>query len=162
VAWGNNLREGANGMATVSRIVRVLVVEDFDRFRQFVCSTIATRSHLQIIGEASDGLEAVCSAEELQPELVLLDIGLPSLNGLAAAQRIRRVSPKSKIIFVTQESSPDVVQAALGTGASGYVVKTDANQLLTAVDTVLEGRQFVSAGLLARGVTTQSLPVSAD
>lgn len=149
-------------MATVSRIVRVLVVEDFEPFRQFVCSTIETRSHLQIIGKASDGLEAVRTADELRPDLILLDIGLPSLNGLAAAERIRRVSPKSKIIFVTQESSPDLVQAALGTGASGYVVKTDANQLLTAVDAVLEGRQFVSAALSARVVAMQTPTVSAD
>jgi DNA-binding NarL/FixJ family response regulator len=71
-------------------------------------------------------LEAVQKALELQPDLILLDIGLPRLNGIEVARRIRKVSPGSKILFVSQESSADAVQEALGTGARGYVVKTDA------------------------------------
>ncbi len=110
--------------------VRVLVVEDHELFRRFVCSTLGERSELQIIGEASDGLEAVRKAEELHPDLILLDIGLPSLNGIEAARRIHKLSPESKILFVSQESSVDVVREALGTGASGYVVKTDAGREL--------------------------------
>lgn len=108
-------------------------------------------------------LDAVRSAEELRPDLILLDIGLPTLNGIAAARRIRKLSPKSKIIFVSQESSPDVVQEALNSGAWGYVVKTQAGtDLLAAVDAVLEGRQFVSAALSGQLVATQALTVSAD
>jgi CheY-like chemotaxis protein len=99
---------------------------------------------LQIVGEVADGLEAIQKAEELQPDLIVLDIGLPSLNGIEAAGRIRKVSPKSKILFVSQESSVDVVQEALGTGAHGYVVKIDAgSELLEAVNSVLRGEQFV-------------------
>ena len=82
--------QGARHMAKVG----VLVVEDFDPFRQFVCSTLGKRPELEIVGEASDGLEALYKAEELQPDLILLDIGLPSLNGIEAAQRIRKLSPK--------------------------------------------------------------------
>ena len=76
--------------------VRVLVVEDWEPFRRFLCSTLAKRPELQIIGEVSDGLEAVHKAEELQPDLILLDIGLPTLNGIGAARRIRKVGPTPK------------------------------------------------------------------
>src|SRR6478672_7926438 len=100
--------------------VRVLVVEDHELFRRFICSTLGQGSELQIIGEASDGLEAVRRAEELHPDLILLDIGLPSLNGIEAARRIHELSPESKILFVSQESSVDVVREALGTGSCGY------------------------------------------
>jgi DNA-binding NarL/FixJ family response regulator len=125
--------------------VRVLVVEDFEPFRRVICSILGKHCGLQVIGEASDGLEAVRKAGELQPDLILLDIGLPTLNGIAAARQIRTRSPKSKIIFVSQESDRDVVQEALNQGATGYVVKTrTAIDLPAAVNAVLEGRQFVS------------------
>lgn len=94
----------------------------------------------------SDGLEAVREAQRLQPGLILLDIGLPTLNGLEAARQIRTLSPASKIVFVTQESSADVVQEALNIGASGYVVKADAGrELIAAVTAVLRGEQFVGS-----------------
>lgn len=128
--------------------VRVLVVEDFAPFRQFIASALAKRSDLQIVGEASDGEEAVQKAKELQPDLVLLDIGLPTQNGIEAAQQIRQVASESKIIFVTQESSADVVQKALNSGAQGYVAKTKAaTELLAAAEAVLDGKQFLSSGL---------------
>jgi DNA-binding NarL/FixJ family response regulator len=99
---------------------------------------------LQVICEASDGLEAVNKAEELQPDLILLDVGLPTLTGIEAARQIRKLSPKSKILFMSQESSVDLVREALGLGARGYVVKTDAgSELLQAIDAVLRGERFV-------------------
>ena len=125
--------------------IRVLVVDDYEPFRRFVCSTLRKRPAFQIVGEASDGAEAVRQAEELKPDLILLDIGLPTLNGMAAARQIRKLAPDSKIIFVSQESSPDLVQEALSLGARGYVAKTRAaSDLLAAVEEVLEGRPFVS------------------
>ena len=125
--------------------IRILVVEDSEPFRKFICSTLGKRAELQIVGETSDGLEAVNKAEELQPDLIVLDIGLPSLNGIEVARRVRKVSPKSKILFVSQESSADVMREALATGATGYVVKTDAGrELLIAINVVLRGEQFVS------------------
>ena len=128
--------------------IRVLVVDDFDPFRQFVCSTLGRRQELQVIGEAADGLQAVQKASELQPELIVLDIGLPNLNGIAAARQIRKLSPQSRIIFLSQESSADVVQEAFDLGASGYVVKTHAGtSLLAAVDAVLVGGRYVSPGV---------------
>ncbi len=126
--------------------IRVLVVEDFAPFRQFILSTLASRRDLQVIGEVSDGLEAVQRCVELQPDLILLDISLPSLNGIKAARQIRRLVPESKVIFLTQESSADVVQEALSLGARGYVVKIKAaSELLTAVEAVLLGKTFVSS-----------------
>ena len=123
--------------------VRVLLVEDFEPFSRFLRSVLGKHKGLQIVCEASDGLEAVHRAEELQPDLILLDIGLPTLNGIEAARRIRKLSPASKIIFVSQESFPDVVREALSLGAFGYVVKIDARiDLLAAVDAVLAGTQF--------------------
>jgi len=123
---------------------RVLVVEDSEPFRKFVCSALRKRPELQVVGEVIDGLEAVERAEQVQPDLIVLDIGLPSLNGIEAGRRILKSSPKSKIVFVSQESSDDVVREALGTGARGYVVKTDAgSELLEALDAVLRGGHFV-------------------
>ena len=125
--------------------VRVVVVEDHEQFRRFICSMLEKAPELQVSGIVSDGLAAVQKAEELQPDLILLDIGLPNLNGIEAARRIRKLSPQSKILFVSQESSVDVVREALGTGASGYIVKTDAGrELLEGVDAVLRGEQFIS------------------
>jgi DNA-binding NarL/FixJ family response regulator len=127
--------------------VRVLVVEDFEPFRRFVCSRVGDSSELQVICEVSDGLEAVQKAEELQPDLIILDIGLPNLNGIEAARRIRKLSPQSKILFVSQESSADVIEEALSLGAMGYVIKARAgSELLVAMEAVREGRQFVSSG----------------
>src|SRR6266850_7865867 len=84
--------------------IRVLVVEDYEPFRRYVCSTLGKIPGLHVVGLASDGLEAVQKAEELQPDLVLLDIGLPTLNGIDAARRIGKVAPQSKILFLSQES----------------------------------------------------------
>ncbi len=128
--------------------IRVLVAEDFLPFRRLICATLEKKSGVTIIAEVADGQEAVRKAEELKPDLILLDIGLLSLNGIAAARQIRQLAPDSRIIFLTQESSEDVVQEALSTGALGYVVKTTLNgNLLAAVDAVLEGKQFISKGL---------------
>jgi DNA-binding NarL/FixJ family response regulator len=126
-------------------LIRVLVVEDFEPFRRFICSTLAKKHELQVICEVSDGLEAVQKAEELQPDLIFLDIGLPTLNGIEAARQIRKLAPEAKIIFVSQESSADVVQEALSLGGWGYVVKTRAgSELMAAVEAVLL-EKFVSS-----------------
>ena len=97
----------------------------------------------------SDGQDAVRKAGELHPDLILLDVGLPSLNGIEAARQIRKLSHKSKILFVSQESDADVVQEALRIGALGYVLKANArSDLLPAVEAVCQGKPFVSDGLV--------------
>jgi len=128
--------------------VRVLVVEDCEPWRRHFSTALQKQPELQVIGEVSDGLEAVQNAQELQPDLILLDIGLPSLNGLEVARRIRKVSPASRILFVSENRSADIAEEALSTGASGYVVKSDTGSgLLPAVKAVLEGKRFISASL---------------
>ena len=129
-------------------LIRVLVVDDNEPFRRFVRATLSTKPELKVVSEASDGLEAVQKAVELQPALIVLDIGLPGLNGLEAARRIRKLSPRSTILFLSQESSPDIVQEALSLGALGYVMKAHAAvDLLIAVEAVLRNEQFVSCAL---------------
>jgi DNA-binding NarL/FixJ family response regulator len=127
---------------------RILVVDDYEPFVQFVCSMLEGRADLQVIGQASDGLEAVQKAEELRPDLILLDIGLPKLNGIETARRMHKVAPHARILFLSQHSSSDVVQEALKSGGLGYVHKSRAqSELLPAIDAVLGGRQFVSRNL---------------
>jgi DNA-binding NarL/FixJ family response regulator len=126
----------------------VLVVDDFEPFRRLVCSKLESRPDLRVIGEASDGLEAVEKAQALNPNLILLDIGLPRLNGIEAAHRISRLVPATTILFVSQISDADVVQEALRSGAKGYVWKQDAGiDLLPALDMALRGAHFVSRGV---------------
>ena len=126
--------------------VRILLVDDFEPFRDIVRSMLREHPEFQVIAEAADGLAAVQQAEELQPDLILLDIGLPNLNGIEVARRIRKLSPNSKIMFVSQQSSADVVQGTFAVGGCGYVVKTDAvSELMVAINAVLRGEQFVGS-----------------
>ena len=126
----------------------VLIVDDYEPWRRQVCSILQAQPELRVVAEAADGLEAVQKAQELQPDLILLDMGLPNLNGLEAAERICQVAPEAAIIFLTQNSDKDMVRAALSTGAQGYVLKIDAGtELLPAVAGVLGGDDFVSGGI---------------
>ena len=137
-------------------VFRVLVVEDHEPFRRCVCSILELRPELEIICTVSDGLEAVQKAEELRPDLILLDIGLPTLNGMEAARRIRRLSPESKILFLSQESSADVVEEAFRVGAMGYVTKVRvASELLNAVEAVCQGKRL--SAIFQRGTIIATL-----
>ena len=128
--------------------IRVLIAEDFEAWRHFYRSALQKRPEFLVMGEVSDGLEAVQQAGQLQPDLILLDIGLSTLNGIDAARQIREISPAAKILFVSENRSSDIVEKALSTGASGYVVKSDAaRELQTAINAVLEGKRFVSTSL---------------
>lgn len=126
----------------------VLIAEDFEPFRYVLSSLLLRRLYLRIVDEVADGLYAVERAGELHPDLILLDIGLPRLNGIAAAREIKELSPHSKIIFVSQHTQADVVQEALATGATAYVVKSDVgSELLIAIDAALRGKQFLSRSI---------------
>ena len=128
--------------------LRVLIVDDYDPFLQVVLS-ILPAERFQIIAQASDGLEAVKKAEVLRPDLILLDIGLPRLNGIEVARTVKGVAPQTAILMLSQEASPEVVEEALKSGALGYVQKPRAQrELLAAIESVLAGKRFVSKGLL--------------
>jgi DNA-binding NarL/FixJ family response regulator len=125
--------------------IRILVVDEFEPWRRFASLTLRKKPGLQIVGEASNGTDAFHRAVELEPDLILLGIGHPALDGIEAARRIHAIVPEAKIIFLSEESSVDVVQEAMSFGASAYVFKTmSAIELLTAVETVLSGLKFVS------------------
>jgi CheY-like chemotaxis protein len=148
------IRPGSRESSLVPRsfteipMVQVFIVDDFKAFRRYVASTLQEQPGLQVICEASDGLEAVQKAAELRPDLIVLDVGLPKLNGLA-------LSPKSRILFLSVESSPDVVRAAFKVGAWGYVVKMDAEEeLIAAVAAVLRGKKFVGSRFAQYNFTT--------
>ena len=143
--------------------IRVLVVDDYEPWRHFVLSALREQPQLEVVGQLSDGLEAVQQAERLQPDLILLDIGLPTLNGIEAAHRIRLVSPRSKILFVSGNRSRAIAEKALSTGASGYVVKSDAgSELLPAVEAVLQGKRFVGASISGHDFVEPTEDQSAD
>jgi DNA-binding NarL/FixJ family response regulator len=140
----------------------VLIVDDHEPWLRFVSAAINAEPEWRVIGEACDGLKAVHMAQQLRPDLVMLDIGLPKLNGLEAAVRILEVSPASKILFVSENRSRDIAEHALSTGGSGYVVKSDASSdLVPAIRTVLAGRRFISASLAGQLLAT-TLTLSAS
>jgi DNA-binding NarL/FixJ family response regulator len=130
------------------RLARILVVDDFTPFLRVVRLILQIRDDLQIVGEASDGLEAVQKAKILQPDLVLLDIDLPTLNGIQVARRLRDHAPRARILFLSVETSSDVVTEALNVGVAGYISKLNiGSELLLAIEALLGGKQFVGSGL---------------
>jgi DNA-binding NarL/FixJ family response regulator len=126
--------------------LRILITDDYADWRRQVRLLLQAQPEWQVISEASDGLDAIEKAQDLKPDIILLDIRLPKLNGIEAARRIQRLSPTSKIIFLSQNKELDIVRAALDTGALAYVRKTDIKkELLPAVEAVLQGQQFISS-----------------
>jgi DNA-binding NarL/FixJ family response regulator len=130
------------------RSVRVLLVDDYAPIRERIRQVLQKQSKQFVVDEATNGLQAVEKADELKPDLILLDVGLPMLNGIEAARRIRELSPKSKILFLSEFRSWNFASDALKLGASGYIVKSDAaGELLPGIEAVLDGRQFISSSL---------------
>jgi DNA-binding NarL/FixJ family response regulator len=127
--------------------LRILVVEDHAPFRRLTCETLRRRAEFEIF-DAADGLEALQKIEGLQPDLILLDINLPKLHGFELAAQIGRLAPKARLLFISQESSSDIVGHAFHLGGHGYVHKPSAGlDLFPAIDAVLSDRRFVSASV---------------
>lgn len=130
------------------RSIRVLVADENKEWRNQIRLLLRARPEWQAVCEVSDGAEAVQKTEELKPDVILLEVGLPRLNGIEAARQMRQLSPRSKIVFLSMDNSLDVVQVALSTGAQGYVYKARAQRdLLPAIDAVLRDEQFVTSVL---------------
>jgi len=126
----------------------VLVVDDYARWRETMCAMLKAYADCQLLCEAGDGIDAVERSNELKPQLILLDLDLPRLNGIEAARQIARLTPDSAILFVSMNNSADVVREALRTGAKGYLLKTDAgNELWPAIEAVLQNKQYLSRSL---------------
>ena len=125
--------------------LKVLLVEDHALARKTFCEMLRDELGVDTVSEAANGLEGVSAAQELQPDITLLDVTMPALGGIEAAVRIRQVAPKTRIVFLSQHDSYRLAQAALATGAQGYVVKSAAaTDLALAIHAVLAGERFVS------------------
>lgn len=126
----------------------VLVVDDYVPWRRFVLSSLQKWPEIRVVGEASDGAEAIQKTSQLKPDLILLDIGLPTMNGIEAARQIRQESPDTRVLFCSENCFPDVAAEALRAGAGGYLVKSDArSDLLCALVAVIQEKRFVSRRL---------------
>jgi DNA-binding NarL/FixJ family response regulator len=127
---------------------RILVVDDHAAWAQHVSLQLGNDVRYRVIGVAADGADAIETAERLRPDLVVLDIELPGINGIEVARRILTRAPESRILFLSQNHLPEVAEDALATGAHGFVVKSDAGRdLRPAIAALLDGRSFVSARL---------------
>jgi DNA-binding NarL/FixJ family response regulator len=139
------------------KLIRIVVVDDYAAWRDYARSALEKEPRFQIVAAASDGLQAVQRAQELQSDLVIMDVGLPNLNGIQAARRILHLVPQTKVLFLSDHSSPDIVQEALNTGANGYVLKSRAeSELLAAAKAVLAGQIFISQVLADRLAPTRA------
>jgi DNA-binding NarL/FixJ family response regulator len=126
-----------------SMTVRILLVDDHPIVRQGLKTLLEGRSGWEVVGEAADGVEAVEKAKNLKPDVMVLDVTMPKMNGLEACRVLRLQAPQLEILFVTQHDSPQMMREALEAGARGYVVKSNAaRDLLAAVEAVSEHRVF--------------------
>lgn len=132
--------------------VRILVADDYQPWRRALFTLLEEHPEFQIVGEASDGLEAVCKTVQLSPDLIVLDIGMPELNGIEAARRISEIVPSATILFFSENRCPTVVQQALLASdcVRGYVLKSDAAvDLVPALQAMIQNKRFVSSRLVA-------------
>jgi DNA-binding NarL/FixJ family response regulator len=132
-------------------LVQVLVVDDSTLWRDFVLRFFETKTGFKIIGVAVNGLEAVQKVDQLRPDVILMDIDLPGINGIEATRQICNTCPGSKIVFVSVFDDSAIVRAVFDVGGSGYILKHDfAQDLFPGIRAVLDGRQFLSRSLSPR------------
>ena len=132
--------------------VRILVIDDVAFWREFVCSMLRNEPSFEIICEVVDGKQAILLAEQFHPTIALLDIGLPLLSGIDAAAWIQKLAPNTRILFLSEQRDPEIVQAALHVGC-GYVLKSDAaTDLVRAIHSVARGETFISHQLAGLGL----------
>jgi DNA-binding NarL/FixJ family response regulator len=143
--------------------LRILIADDHEVVRRGLCALLQAHEGWEVCGEAADGREAVEKAKQLKPDIVILDIGMPNLNGLAATRQLADFDPNCKIIVLTITDSDHVIREALNAGARGFVLKSDAvRDLVAAIEALQRGQMFftsrvnemVLAGFLEKGVAT--------
>src|ERR1700731_291458 len=140
--------------------LRILIADDHEVVRRGLCTLLQTREGWEVCGEAKDGREAVEKAKQVRPDVVILDVGMPNLNGLAATRQLIQQNPQQKVIVLTITDSDQVIREALDAGARGFVLKSDAaRDLVSAVEALQSKRMFftprvndlVLAGFLHKG-----------
>jgi DNA-binding NarL/FixJ family response regulator len=145
--------------------IRILLADDHDILRDGLRALLAMASELIVVGEACTGREAVAEAERLRPDVVLMDISMPELEGVEACRRIRALSPQTRVLFLTMHESEEYFFRALQAGAAGYVIKrTAAADLVAAVRAVARGESFLSPSVAHALVSafTERTPQSSD
>jgi DNA-binding NarL/FixJ family response regulator len=148
--------------------IRVLIADDHTIVRQGICSLLKSRDDMSVVGEASTGKEAIEKVEALHPDVALLDISMPILNGLEATRYIRKDYPDCKVLVLTMHENKESVRQVLQAGASGYVVKKSAaSQLFDAIHAVSKGEAFFSPSIskmllddYTQGAVTPDEPLS--
>lgn len=140
--------------------IRILLADDHAVLRAGIRALLEMQPDLEVIGEANDGQQAVVRARELRPDIVLMDIGMPGLDGLAATREILASNPKTRVLFLTQHENKEYILPALRLGASGYVLKrAEGDELITAIRTVYSGGTFLDpaiAGVLVNEVRQEA------
>jgi len=150
------------------KALRILVADDHEVVRKGLLALLQQQPEWQICGEASDGREAVTKAAELNPEIVILDIGMPTLNGLEATRQILKTNPDTKVLILTLHDSDQLVQDVLNAGARGFLLKSDAaRDLVAAVEALRREKTYFTSkvasmvleGYLKRVTNTSVAPV---
>ena len=127
-------------------VLKVLIADDHEIVRQGLRSMLEAQRECQVVGEAADGRQAVAMTKELNPDVVILDIGMPTLNGLEATRQILKLRPQTKVLILTMHESDSVIREVLDAGARGYILKTDAGRdLVTAVDSLRRNKTFFTS-----------------
>ncbi len=148
--------------------IKIILVDDHKLLRDGLRNIIEQRSNMHIIGEASDGREAIKICVKLQPNVVVMDVAMPGLNGIEAAKQIHRTQPEIKIIGLSMHSGKQFIQGMFKAGAFGYLLKDgDSDELITAISTVMENKKYLSKDinqeyltLLKNGITLEKAPLS--
>jgi len=155
-------------MVNIVETLRILIADDHELFRDGIRSLLQSHAGWEICGEASTGREAIAKSKELRPDVVILDISMPDLNGADAARRIRKESANTEVLILSMHYSDQLIREIVDAGASGYVLKSDSeHDLLVAVETLAKHKPFFTSqareviqGEFSLGVPVTKIPTS--